>query len=99
MRGVHAPDVVGNIRVDQAWGLFQISAAAHEVSGSYNVLNTVAVPAGAVGPAGAAPTALSEISGHPETKWGGSVMAALQHQEHPDRRRRRHQDRCQLRQG
>src|SRR5207253_617657 len=22
--GVHAPDVVGNIRVDQAWGLFQI---------------------------------------------------------------------------
>ena len=76
--GVHAPDVVGNIRVDQAWGLFQFSAAAHEVSGSYNILNTVAVPAGAVGPAGAAPTALSEISGHPETKWGGSVMAALQ---------------------
>src|SRR4029077_10759256 len=37
--GVHAPDVVGNIRVDQAWGLFQISAAAHEVSGSYNLLN------------------------------------------------------------
>ncbi len=24
--GVHAPDVVGNIRVDQAWGLFQVSA-------------------------------------------------------------------------
>ena len=48
--GVHAPDVVGNIRVDQAWGLFQISAAAHEVSGSYNFLNAVAVPAGAVGP-------------------------------------------------
>ena len=23
--GVHAPDIVGNIRVDQAWGLFQIS--------------------------------------------------------------------------
>src|SRR5712664_3932925 len=75
--GVHAPDVVGNIRIDQAWGLFQISAAAHEVSGSYNTLNTTAVPAGATGLAGAAPTALSEISGHPETKWGGSVMAAL----------------------
>src|SRR5438270_6535984 len=27
--GVHSPDVVGNIRIDQAWGLFQISAAAH----------------------------------------------------------------------
>jgi hypothetical protein len=76
--GVHAPDVVGNIRIDQAWGLFQISAAAHEVSGSYDFLNGVAVPAGATGLAAAAPTALSEIGGHPSTKWGGSVMAALQ---------------------
>src|SRR5436309_5074503 len=42
--GVRSPDIVGNIRVDQAWGLFQISADAHEVSGSYNVLNTAAVP-------------------------------------------------------
>ena len=64
--GTHAPEVVGNIKVDQAWGLFQISAAAHEVSGVYNILG-----------AGGAPTALSEISGHPETKWGGAVMAAL----------------------
>jgi hypothetical protein len=76
--GVHAPDVVGNLRVDQAWGLFQISAAAHEVSGSYNILNTIPAPAGAVGLPGASSNALSEISGHPETKWGGSVMAALQ---------------------
>jgi hypothetical protein len=75
--GVRAPDVVGNIRVDQAWGLFQISAAAHEVSGSYNVLNTAAVPAGAIGPAGGISTGLSEINGHPDAKWGGSVMAAL----------------------
>src|SRR5207237_4549048 len=65
--GTHAPEIVGRIRVDQAWGLFQVSAAAHEVSGSYNTLG-----------AGAVPTALSEISGHPETKWGGAVMAALQ---------------------
>ena len=28
--------------------------------------------------AGAVPNNLSEISGHPETKWGGSVMAGLQ---------------------
>jgi hypothetical protein len=75
--GVHAPDVVGNVRVDQAWGLLQISAAAHEVNASYNVLNTTAVPAGATGLAGGAPTGLSEISGHPDTKWGGAVMAAL----------------------
>jgi hypothetical protein len=76
--GIHAPEVVGNIRVDQAWGLFQISAAAHEVNASYNVLNTAGAPAGAVGLPGAAPTALSEISGHPDTTWGGAVMAALQ---------------------
>src|SRR6476646_3815243 len=65
--GVHAPDIVANLRVDQAWGLFQISGALHEVDASYNTLG-----------AGGVPTALSEISGHPETKWGGSVMAALQ---------------------
>lgn len=76
--GVRAPDLVGNLRLDQAWGLIQISAQAHEVSGSYNILNTVGAPAGAVGLAGAAPTALSEISGHPDTKWGGAVMGALQ---------------------
>jgi hypothetical protein len=76
--GVHAPEVVGNIRVDQAWGLFQLSVAAHEVSGSYNTLNTAPAPAGAIGLAPAAPTALSEISGHPDTKWGGSVQAAVQ---------------------
>jgi Porin subfamily len=78
--GVHAPDVVGNIRVDQAWGLFQISAAAHEVNGSYNILAGSALPAGMAGfTAGSvSPSALSEISGHPDTKWGGSVMAALQ---------------------
>jgi hypothetical protein len=64
--GVHSPDIVGNVRIDQAWGLFQISAAAHEVDASYNTLG-----------AGAVPTGLSEISGHPDTKWGGSVMAAL----------------------
>jgi len=65
--GVHSPDVVGNIRIDQAWGLFQLSGALHEVNGSYNFAN-----------ANATPNAFSEISGHPETKWGGAVMAALQ---------------------
>ena len=74
----HAPDIVGNIRVDQAWGLWQISASGHEVNGSYNALNVVAAPPGATGLPGAAPTALSEISGHPETKWGWAVSTALQ---------------------
>jgi hypothetical protein len=65
--GVHAPDIVGNIRVDQAWGLFQISGMAHLVNASYNALG-----------AGGVPVAGSELSGHPEDKWGGAVMAALQ---------------------
>src|SRR5438093_4665078 len=65
--GTHAPDIVGNIRVDQAWGLFQISGMAHLVNASYNILGVNGVP-----------TALSEIGGHPEDKWGGAVMAALQ---------------------
>jgi hypothetical protein len=65
--GTGAPDVAANVRVDQAWGLFQISGIAHEVNASYNDL-------GAAG----APNNFSEISGHPDTKWGGAVMAALQ---------------------
>src|SRR6202011_1674812 len=58
--GVNMPDVVGNIRVDQAWGLFQVSAALHEVDASYNTLggSTSAVPA----------VAGSALSGHPDTK-------------------------------
>ena len=65
--GTHAPDVVGNIRVDQAWGLFQLSGALHDVNASYSSL----------GVGTAAPTVSSEINGHPTDKWGGSVMAAL----------------------
>jgi Porin subfamily len=72
--GVNMPDVVGNIRVDQAWGLFQISGAVHEVDASYNTLaGATLTPANLVGG-----TALSQLSGHPDTKYGGSVMAALQ---------------------
>jgi len=65
--GVRAPDVSGNIRIDQAWGLFQISGIAHEVTASYNALTA----------ATAQPNNLSEVSGHPDDKWGGAVMAAL----------------------
>ncbi|MCP4621036.1 MAG: porin [Bradyrhizobium sp.] len=74
--GVHAPAIVGNIRVDQAWGLFQISAAANEVNGSYNSLGLSGLPA--VGVGGVVPFGPSEPSGHPDSKWGWSVMGALQ---------------------
>ena len=67
------PDVVGNIRVDQAWGLFQVSGALHDVRASYNVLG-----AGGVGVTGATAATDSVLSGHPSDKLGGSVMVALQ---------------------
>ncbi len=100
--GVHAPEIVGNIRVDQAWGLFQISAAGHEVSGAYNILNptgTAAVPAGSLGPPGGAPNTLSEISGHPDTRWGGAVMASLNIKNLPTGTGDDIKSGCELRQG
>ena len=30
-----APDIVGNLRIDQAWGSAQVMAVAHEVNGGY----------------------------------------------------------------
>ncbi len=33
--GFVAPDIVGQFRIDQAWGLFQISAAAHNIHARY----------------------------------------------------------------
>ena len=33
--GTSAPDVVGQVRVDQAWGLLQFAAAAHNIHASY----------------------------------------------------------------
>jgi hypothetical protein len=33
--GTDIPDIVGMLRVDQAWGLFQLSAAAHENHAAY----------------------------------------------------------------
>jgi hypothetical protein len=73
--GVHMPDIVGNVRVDQAWGLFQLSGAIHEVDASYNTLSGLA---GATPAAPTAGVAGSQLSGSPATKYGGSVMAALQ---------------------
>ena len=70
--GERAPDIVGNFRIDQAWGLFQFSAAAHDVHASYNNLSPS--PIGGF----VQPNNLSEISGHPTDKWGYAVMTALQ---------------------
>src|SRR5262245_25543191 len=53
------PDIVGSLRVDQAWGSAQISAAAHQIRGGYYGHNFIpafasaAIVPGAAGGAGA----------------------------------------------
>ena len=55
--GTRSPNLVGMVRVDQAWGMFQASVAAHD--------NHVAYYGG------------SEVTGHPDDKWGWAVQLAL----------------------
>jgi hypothetical protein len=83
--GQHVPDFAGNVKVDQAWGMFQLSGSVHNVTASYNTLQGTTAGLAGTGAAVAltpgntvAPTNLSQISGHPSDKFGGSVMAALQ---------------------
>jgi Porin subfamily len=70
--GDHIPDIAGNIRVDQAWGLWQLSAASHVANASYNSLSPGLIGGFVV------PNNNSELSGHPTDKWGWAVMTALQ---------------------
>ncbi|MBX9846802.1 MAG: porin [Xanthobacteraceae bacterium] len=63
------PDVVGNIRVDQAWGAAQVAAAAHNVNASYYGIGT---GGGSVGS-----PAFNEANGHPGDAWGWAVSGGL----------------------
>jgi hypothetical protein len=56
--GNGAPDIVGNIKVDQAAFTAQLSAAAHQVRAGYY--------------------GATELSGHPDDKWGFAVQGGLQ---------------------
>jgi hypothetical protein len=73
--GTFAPDIVGNIKVDQAWGMFQLSGVVREVTPGYwiqaNTINASTLVTGAN------QTGV-EGTGHPDSKWGGAVSAALQ---------------------
>src|SRR6201992_246719 len=72
--GAYVPDVVGNIRIDQAWGLFQVSAAMHYVDGGYNLTaNTLGSQF-----SGFSTQVGAMDSGHPDGKVGGAIGAALQ---------------------
>jgi len=66
--GNGAPDIQGNIRVDQAAFTAQLSAAAHQIRGGYYN--------GALGGAFAATGV--ETDGHPTDAWGFAIAGGLQ---------------------
>jgi len=59
-----APDVIGVVAIDQAWGLFQVSLAGHDNHAAYYGSGTL-------------PFSGTEFAGHPDDKWGWAVQAAL----------------------
>jgi hypothetical protein len=74
------PDIVGSLRVDQAWGSAQIAGALHQVRANYygNDVTGALAPApgnlpGTAGVNGVAPP----INTHPDDKWGFAVMGGL----------------------
>lgn len=62
--GWQVPDVVGNLRVDQAWGSAQIMGALHQVNAGY-YSNSAGASTGI------------ENNGHPGDKWGFAVGFGL----------------------
>jgi len=66
--GFQTPDIVGNLRVDQAWGSAQLMGALHQVNAQYYD-DDGAIP-GATAGAG-------EGAGHPGDRWGFAVGAGI----------------------
>jgi porin-like protein len=71
--GFLVPDIVGNIRVDQAWGGAQVAAILHDNRARYynSIFPTVGNPTGVVN---------GRVAGtaHPDDKWGYAVSAGLE---------------------
>ncbi|HEX4557126.1 MAG TPA: porin [Xanthobacteraceae bacterium] len=60
-KGTTFPDVVGALRIDQAWGYAQVAAALHDASGGYYGTSTT----------------LSNLAGHPADKQGFAVTGGF----------------------
>jgi hypothetical protein len=75
--GYEVPDIVGNIRVDQAWGSAQVMGALHRVGARYyhndTWINNSGTNAGQCGNGGA----VTASCGHPDDQWGWAVGAGL----------------------
>jgi Porin subfamily len=67
-KGQQAPDVVGNLRIEQAWGYAQVAAALHDASGGYY---TTAASIGC----GAGVNCVT--GGHPADKYGFAVTGGF----------------------
>jgi len=61
--GFQAPDIVGNLRIDQAWGSAQIMGALHQINATYYT--------------GTGTTPASLGSGHPDDKLGFAIGAGI----------------------
>jgi hypothetical protein len=73
-RGNWVPDIVGNLRVDQAWGFAQISAAAHQDAAQYyptNFANSTLTGIGAF-------SYPANTTLHPGDAWGWAIGAGIQ---------------------
>jgi Porin subfamily len=67
--GFRMPDVIANLRVDQAWGFVGVSAAIHDASGAY--FNSVGANACGAAVVGFGPNCVD--NGHPADKLGWAV--------------------------
>jgi porin-like protein len=67
------PDLVANIRVDQAWGSIQVMGALHDVSGGF----WLPTAGGACFPAFAGTLTQSLLCGHPDDELGFAVGAGF----------------------
>lgn len=66
--GTRIPDVVANLRVDQAWGAAQIMVATHQSRTSLN-------PIGGAAEGAFAPAVNFGVAGSPQPLWGQGVIA------------------------
>ena len=73
MRRVQVPDIVGSLRVDQAWGSAQIAGALHQVRAGYYGNNTTGAGANVLG---------VDYTGSSlrRDKWGWAVDGGYRHQ-------------------
>ena len=66
------PDIVGSLRVDQAWGSAQVAGALHQVRAGFygNNFTVVNAPGNSIGP-----NQMTQIA--PSDKWGYAIMAGI----------------------